>query len=285
MQVFITGATGYIGQAVAEAVDAAGHEVLALAHRPGAAEQYRAHGWTPVAGDLQDADVLTKAAAAADAVIHAANTNADDAADADRAAVAAMLRGLEGTGRPLVYTSGVWVLGDTGGREVDESASTEGAVPLVTWRAEHEKEILAAADERGVATVVLRPGIVYGRGGGIPAMMVRGDLPVIGDGSQHWTTVDVGDLADLYVRALGVDGGSVLHGVSGSTTMAELGRAARGDDVQRVSLEAARQSMGGFADALALDQRASSQRTRELTGWTPWAPSIVDDVRVGSYRD
>jgi nucleoside-diphosphate-sugar epimerase len=237
-----------------------------------------------VPGGLRDTDVLTKAAAGADAVLHAANTNSEDAADADRAAVAAMLDGLAGSGKPFVYTSGVWVLGDTGGEEVDEHASTDGAVPLVAWRADHEKEILAAADERGVATVVLRPGIVYGRGGGIPAMLVRGDLPVIGDGSQHWTTVHVDDLADLYVRALDVDGGTVLHGISGSTTMADLARAARGDDVQQLSLDDARQAMGGFAEALALDQRASARRTRELTGWAPAAVGIEEDVRSGSYR-
>lgn len=283
MKIFITGATGYIGTAVAQAVAGAGHQLLALAHRPGAEEDVRERGWTPVPGDLRRKEVLEEAAAGADGVIHTANTNDQDAAEVDRQAVAAFLRALEGTDRPFVYTSGVWVLGETGDEVADETASTAGAAPLVRWRADLEKEILAAA-RRGVRSAVLRPAIVYGHGGGIPAMMAAGDLPVIGDGAQHWTTVHVDDLADLYLRALDVPAGSVLHGISGEVTMAEVGAAARGGEVEQVSLEEARQQMGGFAEALALDQRVSSARTRELTGWQPEAPSLLEDVREGSYR-
>ena len=286
MKVFITGATGYIGAAVGEAVAAAGHEVLALAHRTGAAEEIRGRGWTPVEGDLREPATLEAAAGGADAVIHAANTNDADAAQADGAAVAAFLHALEGSGRPFVYTSGVWVLGDTGGRVADETASTEGALPMVAWRAGREREVLAAG-ERGVRPVVVRPGIVYGRGGGIPAMLVAGELPLIGDGSQHWTTVHVDDLADLYVRALDAPAGTLLHGISGEATMAEVAaaaEAAHGGPVERLSRAEARERLGGFADALALDQRASSDRTRRLTGWQPRAPSLPDDLRTGSYR-
>jgi len=287
MKVFITGATGYVGEAAAEAIRGAGHEVRALAHRPGAGDEIRAKGWTPVAGDLRQAAVLESAAAAADAVVHVANTNDADAAEVDGAAVAAFLRALGGSDKPFVYTSGVWVLGDTGGREVDESASTAAAAALVAWRAEREREVLAAA-RRGVRPVVLRPGIVYGRGGGIPAMLVAGDLPLIGDGSQHWTTVHVDDLADLYLRALTAPaGGTVLHGIAGQVTMADLAgtaEAVRGEPVEPMTLEVARQRLGAFADALALDQRVSPRRTRELTGWSPGRPSILDEVRTGSYR-
>jgi nucleoside-diphosphate-sugar epimerase len=285
MKVFITGATGYIGGAVGEALAAAGHEVLALAHRTRAADELRGRGWTPIEGDLREPSTLETAAAGADAVIHAANTNEADAAQADGAAVAAFLHALEGSGRPFVYTSGVWVLGDTGGRVVDETASTEGAAPLVAWRAGREREVLAAG-ERGVRPVVVRPGIVYGRGGGIPAMLVAGDLPLIGEGAQHWTTVHVDDLADLYVRALDAPAGTLLHGISGEATMAEVAaaaEAARGEPVERLSLAAARERLGGFADALALDQRASSRRSRELTGWDPRRPFLLDDLRTGSY--
>lgn len=284
MQIFITGATGYIGHAVAAAVSRAGHQVLALAHRPGAEEAIRERGWTPVAGDLAETAVLEPAAAGAGGVIHAANTNDEDAARVDREAMGAFLRALEGTERPFVYTSGVWVLGETGDRVADEDASTEGAAPLVRWRAENEKEVLAAA-RRGVRTVVLRPGIVYGAGGGIPAMMARGEVPVIGSGAQRWTTVHLDDLADLYLRALEAPAGTVLHGISGEVTMAEVGEAARGEEVERVSLEEARERLGGVAEALAMNQRASSRRTRELTGWQPEAPSLLDDLRRGSYRD
>ena len=277
MKIFITGATGYIGQAVAAALAAAGNEVLALAHRPGAAEELRALGWTPVEGDLRRPETLAAAVASADGAIHTANTNADDAGEADRAAVAAMLGALEGSGKPFVYTSGVWVLGDTGGEVADEGSSTARALPLVAWRAEVERTVLAAA-QRGMGAVVLRPGIVYGRGGGIPAMLSAGKLPVVGDGSQHWTTVHVDDLADLYVLALAAPAGTVLHGISGEVTMGELAAAVGGGEVERVTVEEARERLGGFGDALALDQRVSAARSREVTGWEPRQPSILETV-------
>jgi nucleoside-diphosphate-sugar epimerase len=283
MKIFITGATGYIGRAVAEAISAAGNEVLALAHRPGAAEELRGLGWTPVEGDLRKPDALAAAVAAADGVIHTANTNADDAGQADRVAVAAMLGALAGSGggsgKPFVYTSGVWVLGDTGGGVSDEESSTAGALPMVAWRAEVEKMVLAAA-EGGVRSVVLRPGIVYGRGGGIPAMLAAGKLPLVGDGTQHWTTVHVDDLADLYLLALTAPAGTLLHGISGEVTMGELA-AACGGEVERVSVETASERLGGFGDALALDQRVSAERSREVAGWEPSRRSILDATARG----
>ncbi|HMB55109.1 MAG TPA: NAD-dependent epimerase/dehydratase family protein [Thermoanaerobaculia bacterium] len=278
MKIFITGATGYIGQAVAEAISAAGNEVLALAHRPGAAEELRGHGWTPVGGDLRKPETLAAAVAAADGAIHTANTNADDAGQADRAAVSAMLGALAGSGKPFVYTSGVWVLGDTGGGVSNEGSSTANALPKVAWRAEVEKRVLAAAED-GVRSVVLRPGIVYGHGGGIPAMLAAGKLPLVGDGEQHWTTVHVDDLADLYLLALTAPAGTVLHGISGEVTMGEL--AAACGVVERVSAETARERFGGFGDALALDQRISAERSREVTGWEPGRPGILDEGARG----
>jgi nucleoside-diphosphate-sugar epimerase len=279
MKIFITGATGYIGGAVAEALAAAGNEVLALAHRPGAADELRGRGWTPVEGDLRKPETLAAAVAAADGAIHTANTNEEDAGEADRAAVAAMLGALAGSGKPFVYTSGVWVLGDTGGGVSDEESSTAGALPMVAWRAEVEKMVLAAAED-GVRSVVLRPGIVYGRGGGIPAMLAAGKLPLVGDGTQHWTTVHVEDLADLYLLALTAPAGTLLHGISGEVTMGELVTAC-GGEVERVSAETASERLGGFGDALALDQRVSAERSREVAGWEPSRRSILDATARG----
>ena len=94
-------------------------------------------------------------------MIHAGTTNDGEL---DRAAVRAMLDAMAGTGRPFLYTSGVWVLGDTGGRLVDETAPVN-PVKLVAWRPAMEQMVLAA---RGVRAIVIRPGVVYGHGGGIP---------------------------------------------------------------------------------------------------------------------
>ena len=281
MQILITGATGFIGSAVAEAVAKAGHAVHGLAQSPAAVSAIAGSGWVPVPGDVRAAAELESVAAAYDAVIHVANTGGSDAGAVDRAATLAILRALDGTRRHFIYTSGIWVVG--AGR-TDESSAVNPA-ELVAWRGQLERDVLAAAP--GVAAVVLRPAIVYGRGGGIPGMVARGELPVIAPGTQHWPLVHVDDLADLYVRALRAPAGSVLHGVATRLTMRELAvlaAAGTAEFPQTVAIEEARARFGPFADALALDQDPSSTKTRELLGWNPRAASPVEEFLFGSYR-
>lgn len=287
MKILITGATGYIGGAAAGALDGAGHQVLALAHSDRAESTFRERGWTPLGGDLREPDGLSGLAAEADAVVHAANTGGTDAAAVDAAAARAMLGALEGSGKAFVYTSGVWVLGDTGGKIVDEGAPLDRPAAASAWRATLEPDVTGAA-ARGVRSVVIRPGVVYGRGGGLPGMLARGELPVIGDGRQRWPLVHVDDLTDLYLRALEAPAGSLLHGTDGWAAMIELALAGRfgaggGTEVERLDLAAARERLGAFADALVLDQRVAAERTRELTGWRPAAPPAIEELMIGSY--
>ncbi|MGC1694754.1 MAG: NmrA family NAD(P)-binding protein, partial [Pseudolabrys sp.] len=71
MKIFITGASGYIGGALAEALVAAGDSVSGLARSDEAAVALRKRGIAPVRGTLDDADVLAKAARGADATVNA----------------------------------------------------------------------------------------------------------------------------------------------------------------------------------------------------------------------
>src|SRR5712692_1954493 len=160
LRVFLTGATGYIGGAVADALLAAGHSVTGLARSDEAAGKLRLKGITPYRGDLKSPTSLAAGVQASKGVIHTGTTN-DGTLDEE--AVRAMLEALRGSGRPFVYTSGVWVLGDTGGQIADESAPLH-PTPLVAWRPAVEKLVPDAA-AHGVRAVVIRPAIVYGRGG------------------------------------------------------------------------------------------------------------------------
>lgn len=272
MKIFLTGATGFLGSAIGEGLAKSGHEVRGLARSESARREVLDRGWIPVPGDLRDLETLRREAAAADGVVHAANTGGDDAADLDVRATRAILEALEGTDKPFLYTSGVWVLGSTGDDMADETTPTDPAPPLVGWRTELEGEVLAAA-ARGVRASVVRPGIVVGGGGGILGLLAQGAIPVVGDGTQHWPLVHREDLADLYVKALGVPGGTILHGVSDTATLDELVRAVQAVDPEfdprRVPMEEARRELGAFADALALDQRVDARRTRAQLDWRP----------------
>lgn len=287
MRVFVTGATGYVGTAVAEALRAAGHDVLGLARSDEAAAKLRAAGCGVVRGSLADLAALAEGARAADAVIHLAATGGPDQAEVDTAAAEALLHALAGSGKPFIYTSGVWVLGPTGDAVADEDAPLRPAA-LVAWRADVERTVVDAGS-RGIRTVVLRPGVVHGRGGGTPGTWTasgrrKGVVRYVGDGTQRWPFVHVDDLAELYVLALAAPAGTVLNAAGPSLPVrraAEAAAEATGARAEAWPLEEARARLGPYADALALDQRVSSERAWAL-GWRPSRPSVVEELRGGS---
>lgn len=291
MKVFLTGATGYIGSAVGDRVRAAGHQVSGLARTDEAAAKLQKTGVSPVRGDFSNLTSVGAAARSADAVISTATTY-NPAIDGP--AIDVMLDALSGTNKPLIYTSGIWSHGDTGGRVVDETAPPRPA-ELVAWRQAVEDRVLRAA-EHHVRTVVIRPAIVYGRGGGIPAGFVesaqkQGAAQYVGTGENRWPFVHVDDLADLYLLALEkAPAGTLLLGVSGpSYPVREVAAAASrgagaGGETTSWPLAEARQKLGPYADALVLDQQASGRRAQELLGWRPYRPDVLEDLERGSYR-
>ena len=290
MRVLVLGATGYIGSAVTERLAAAGHQVVALTrHRE--RDPRLPHVHQVVWGDVHVPGSLSEAVTPdIDAVVDVTSPSGDAAVDA--AATAALLEPLRGTGRALLYTSGVWVLGATGPEPVDEDAPT-APIELVRHRPGIERQVLAGADD-GVRGIVIRPGIVHGRGAGIPGLLVElarshGGGRYVG-GPVRWPMVHVDDLADLYVSALHrADAGSVIHAVTEEAVpVADLAAAAAraagvSGRVEPWPLDDARASLGAaFADALALDQAVGGLRARRL-GWKPRGPLAVDDLSAGSY--
>jgi nucleoside-diphosphate-sugar epimerase len=294
MKVFLTGAVGYVGGAIAEALQRSGHMVLGLAHSEKSAKMLQERSMSALRGDLRDPASLAQGAQQADAVIHAATTNSSDMAEADIAAVDAILATLEGTNKPFIYTSGCWVLGNSGDTIADEESPTDPPA-IVAWRPALEQHILAAA-ERGVHSIVLRPANVYGRAGGTPAMLINqahqhGAARYIGTGENHCPMVQVDDLADAYVRALTQAPASTLINIPGGPArhFKEIAQAISmaaglGGRTESWTLEEARQVWGALADALALDLQFSGARAERLLGWSPSAPSILDDLVHGSYH-
>ncbi len=289
MKVFVTGATGYVGSAVAQALMAVGNRVSGLARSEEAARKLEDAGIGPVRGSLTDAAVITEAARAAGAVIHTATSNDAGASEADRLALDAILAGLNGTNKPFLYTSGIWVIGDTHGAVADETTPLD-PTPLVAWRPAHEQRVLTEAGHG----IVIRPAVVYGLGGGMIAGMVKqaqatGTVRYVGAGEQHWTVVHVEDLADLYVLALETapagslflaanDEAPTLRGIARAVSEA----AGASGQTQAWPLEEARQALGPFADALVIDQKVTNRKARQTLGWEPKAATLFADLSEAS---
>jgi nucleoside-diphosphate-sugar epimerase len=287
MKILLTGATGYIGSAVADALRRAGHEVIGLARSGDAEESLKSRGLEALRGDLTDATTLYEAAREADGVIHTALPHGPNAYEVDRKAVEAITTALEGTDKPFIYTSGIWVYGPTG-----DSVATEDTplnpTPMVAWRPQDEKLALEAA-RRGVRSCVIRPGIVYGGTRGIIGGMIeeareKGFVRFVGTGDNRWPQIHVEDLAELYVLALErASAGTVLNATSHESVrvrdVAEAISGALGVRVEAWPLEEARKSLGAYADALVLDQQVSGKRAEELLGWKPKAPSLIETLK------
>jgi nucleoside-diphosphate-sugar epimerase len=279
MRVFITGGSGYIGQAVIEALVAEGHGVEALVREEAGAATVSDIGAEPRLGDVGNLDVLREAADRADAVIYLAPSDPES----DLAASTAIQEQL-GDG-PFVFTGGAWVYGDTDG-VVDEDAPL-APPPIVAWRVANNRAILAAADGGG-RPVLIMPGGVYGDNAGlITAAIVeparsQGYASYIADGTNHMALVHRRDLARLYVLALDAPAGSRYLGVGGSdATLGQIAESAShaagaGGATRSLSLDEAQQVWGPLADALALDQQFTVRRARDELGWVPQEAGVLE---------
>ena len=281
MHIFITGATGYIGSAVAAELLRAGHEVTGLTSSDSKVRDLERAGVQPVVGDLGDPGTWRREAARAEGLVHAAfDAGADDPVERDGLAIDGLLSAAtEGSAhRAFVYTSGVWVLGNTGDEPVDETWEAAEPLDLVAWRPGHEQTVLDAG--RRVTPSVVRPGVVYGERRGLMVRFYRsaeaeGASSYIGDGRNRMALIHRDDNARLYREIVEQAASGIFHAVDGTAiTMAdvavEAGRAAGATGEPRsVSLEEARAELGPVADALCLDQVVAAKRSAEVLGWAP----------------
>ena len=295
MQVFVTGASGWIGSAVVDELLAAGHDVVGLARSDGSATSLEQKGARVRRGDLDDLDSIRAGAEEADAVIHLANKHDFDhpavSNRAERGAVEAIGDVLAGSDRPFLLASGA--AGLTKGRVATEQDPSPFHGPDAP-RGGSENLALEYVS-RGVRTVSLRfAPTVHGAGDhGFVAALVgvaraKGVAAYVGDGANRWSAVHRGDAARL-VR-LGLDkaeAGAVLHavaetGVSTRDIAEAIGRGL-GVPAESVRPEDASAHFGWIGTFFAMDLPASSARTQQLLDWTPTGPTLLEDLDGGSY--
>jgi nucleoside-diphosphate-sugar epimerase len=299
MRVFVTGASGHIGSALIPELRGTGHEVVALARSDASARQLEAAGAEVSRGDLGDLDVIRKAAAGADGVIHLAYRrdlmHAGDAAGvvaANLDVIEAVGGALEGTGKPFVTVGGTLILWTGGiiGRPGTEEDAVEGGL-----LADSENATAALAG-RGVRASVIRLSPVVHS-----ALDTRGFTPIligiardkgvvgyVGDGANRWPAVHSLDAARLLRLALeSAPAGSRLHGVAEEGVpfreFAEAIGRNLGLPTASIAPEDAAGHFGFLSAFAAADNPTSSALTRQRLGWEPAHPGLIADLDDGHY--
>jgi nucleoside-diphosphate-sugar epimerase len=293
MRVFVIGATGYVGGAVARRLKHDGHDVIAGVRNDAARDRAVRLGYETVHADVAEPATLVEPARGAEATVYAVQLQRPDAAAVDGAALRAIGGILAQTKGTFIYTSGAWYYGNTGDKIADENAPPNP--PAVVAERPQTERIALDSTKGGVRAMVIRPGDVYGLGGGLPAMFVQmarehGAARTIGDGQNRWPVVHCDDLADLYVRMLESAAPGAVYNAADETafTQREIAEAAaraagKNGAVHAWPVEEAAAVMGEWVKALAMDQRISSDRARSQLGWSTRAAGIIEDLERGSY--
>ena len=288
MHVFVTGGSGLVGSPVVAELLGHGHSVVALARSDASARALETAGATTIRGGLAELDALRAGAAQADGVIHLAFSNDFSSPEAlargvaeESAALATLGEALVGTDRPLVTVSGTPRAPGRLSTEADP-LPTDGPVG---GRSLSVNAVLGLADRGMRSTAVRLPRTVHRDGsGGFAGLLTEiarhaGVSGYPGDGTQRWPAVHALDSAVLFRLALErAPAGTAWHAVADEgdavgDIAAVIGRRL-GVPVQEVPQE----TFGPLGPIFATDQPSSSAHTREVLGWQPTHPSLLQDL-------
>ncbi|MET7992794.1 NAD-dependent epimerase/dehydratase family protein [Amycolatopsis sp. NPDC005232] len=289
MKVLVTGANGYLGLAIAAALDRHGHEVHGMARTEAGRRTVAAAGIFAVAGDLDSPEELQQLAAGYDAVVETAN--ADHSASAH-----ALVAALSGTDKTLIRTSGTGVYSDLAGGNPSAVVHTEDAPfePLEPIRPRYELDDLVL-NATGLRGIVIRPSLVYGYGGSqqLPVMLRaalrHGFSGFLGAGLNVYGNVYLEDQAEVYALALEMAEAGSAYNVAADEmpfaqiasligSLADVPTRPFADDAEAAKV------WGSWVHGLGSNTRVDSAKAVAELGWLPVGPSLEQELTSGSYK-
>jgi nucleoside-diphosphate-sugar epimerase len=289
--IFITGASGYIGGSVAQKLIKTGLRVRGLVRTKENADALSRLGVEPVVGDLNDADLLIREAKQADGVINAASADHSES-------VQALIKGLGGSSKPFIHTSGSSIVGDDArGSQRTESIFDE-YTPLVVQKLKQPRRnidlMVLGTSASDVRSIVICPSLVYGVGRGLNPKSIQipfltenaqkqGVVQIVGAGLNTWSNIHIDDLVDLYVLALSkAPAGAFYFAENGENSFEQIGSAIATRlgffNVETLNPDIAAQLWGvpRAYYSFGSNSRVRSVRARQELGWMPKNASAID---------
>jgi nucleoside-diphosphate-sugar epimerase len=289
--VFLTGATGAMGQAIARSLTLAGHTVIGVTRTAEGEELLRSMGATPVSVDIFDEDAILRATEGVDVIAHfatkipfgfaAIRPGAWSPNDRLRTrGTRNLLAAARANGvRRFIFESYFGAYPDRGNGLIDERVLLEPVAPLLRSVIEGETMVNEFGAQGGEG-VNLRFGNLYGPGRASDAyiaLVQKRQMPIIGKGFNYISNIHVDDLGSALLHALTVAPGT--YNVADDAPMLQteyvrLVAASIGAPPPRqIPYPVARLMLDGLAKVIVGSRRLSNRRFREATGWHPQYPS------------
>ena len=288
MRVFLTGANGWIGSAVARELIDAGHSVVGLVRSKKDGEALAAAGVAPLLGSLTDLDMLQRGAGDADGIIHTAFgldfSDYERLARQDREAIETFGEVFAGSDRPIVVTSGLGLL------PAGETFTEDSRLAVIPEYPRASEQTAFALAERGLrASVVRAARSVHGLGerhGFVPQLAgiarEKGVSAYVGNGENPWPAVHRLDAARVFRLALERCAGNeayhaVAEGVPFKLMAEAIGRQV-GVPAKSLAPEEAETHFGGLGVWVTGGGAVFSEKTRKILGWEPREIGLIPDI-------
>ena len=263
MTILVTGATGFVGQAIVRELRVQGRDVRALVREPSRASRLENWSVELATGDVTDAASVAAAARGCSHVVHLVAIPRGSKADFEQTMSL-------GTQNVIAAAKAAEVERFVLMSALGTSEETKGLVPYFTAKWQMEQDVATS----GLEHVIFRPSFVFGSGGGVLPTFIRQVryspvVTVLGPGTTRLQPIWLDDVAAYFARAID------LPGAANRTF--ELGGP---EQVSWDELYARIATLLGKRRVFVHVPFAVARAGARLTEWIPGSPVAADQVRM-----